>query len=150
MASFRQRDHRQLRPFVSTADGSVTLVKDGGDEDDGVAVLGGTCSLAQVGAGVIFAFMLASLGYILTGDNVRSFWWWIGLVCGATLGVHATRGASTSTGTPEGDESGSLDREGRQKLKAGDAMPMVRTARGKAERKKRAVSAETWLTSALL
>ena len=100
MAAY-QRRITTATPFISTSDGSITLLKEG--DDEGSVAGGGTCNVAQGAAGVVLAFMLASLGYILSGDSVRSLFWWAGLVAGATTGIHATR---TSVGTEEGDPSG--------------------------------------------
>lgn len=85
------------------ADGSMELLP--GDDDNLDATIG-TCALAQVGAGCLFAFLFGSLGFILTGDATRSFLWLAGLALGATLGVFATRGASGGDAAADNDESG--------------------------------------------
>ena len=91
--------HSRRRPantVVGLADGTVW--GGGGEEEEEAASGGGTCALAQVGAGVLFAFLFGSLGFILTGDATRSLLWLVGLVVGASLGVFATRGGAGGGG----------------------------------------------------
>ena len=96
----------------STADGSVYVTQAATDGDGET----GTCALAQLGSGALFAFLLGSLGFILTGDAERSFVWLGGLILGGTLGTFATRGAAGVVDpAPAGDEGalGAARRRGR-------------------------------------
>ena len=91
---------RRRPAFVpSTADGSLYAL----DSEDDAGSEGGTCALAQIGSGCLFAFLFGSLGFILTGDATRSLLWLVGLVLGATLGAFATRGEGAPGGEGGGD-----------------------------------------------
>lgn len=96
------------RPFLvssSTVDGGTHLLAVGDDAAyDEALQAAGTCVLAQVGSGVLFAFLFASLGYVLSGDGTRSLLWLLLLVGGASLGTFATRGAAMAADANPADE----------------------------------------------
>ena len=62
------------------------------DDEDDAAVNSSLCRCGQLLSGAVFAFLFGSLGLVFSGDAwPPSVLWVIGLVIGATLGVHAVR-----------------------------------------------------------